>query len=104
MATWWNWQTRDTQNVEPQGMGVRISPLGPQEKKKGTKVKYVLLLVLVLMPMYSYAGCDELKAANHAKKIQEKTGNTGMLRPLHWWCYRPTKHSEHVERSFSTVV
>ena len=25
-AKWWNWQTRDAQNVVPQGVGVRISP------------------------------------------------------------------------------
>ena len=25
-AKWWNWDTRDAQNVVPLGMGVRISP------------------------------------------------------------------------------
>ncbi len=26
MTKWRNWQTRDAQNVVPQGMGVRLSP------------------------------------------------------------------------------
>ena len=26
MTKWWNWKTRDAQNVVPQGLGVRLSP------------------------------------------------------------------------------
>jgi hypothetical protein len=26
IAKWWNWDTRDAQNVVPQGMGVQVSP------------------------------------------------------------------------------
>lgn len=38
-------------------------------------MKYILFLIILLIPIYSYAGCEELNAAllNVEKAIQQKT-------------------------------
>jgi hypothetical protein len=53
MAEWWNWQTRDAQNVVPQGMGVRLSPwsldrLAPGSEAQATGSMLVMLPVIAL--------------------------------------------------------
>lgn len=45
---WWNWQTRDAQNVVPQGMGVRLSPWSLMEHAPMVKKTSIVHVVSVV--------------------------------------------------------